>query len=138
VRIPGWQLPIDPDEPPPHLRAGLVLLVGLGGIPGALARYGLEQAFTAHPHGLPVATMLVNLTGAFALGLLIPLVHRHSGWRYLLGTGFLGAYTTYSTFAVETDLLARHSHVGVAALYSLGSVALGFVLAGIGPRLVQR
>jgi fluoride exporter len=107
--------------------------VAAGGAAGCLARYGV---LTAVP--LPLAgTLLVNLTGALALGLLLESLARR-GDRPLLrlaaGTGFLGAFTTYSTFAVEVDLLLRDGAAATAFGYAAASLVGGVlaVLAGVG------
>ncbi len=96
------------------------LLVGLGGALGALARFGIGR-WVAHRHGrhrFPVGTFLVNLTGAAALGVLHGLGAAGDA-ALLLADGFLGAYTTYSTFLSE----------GVGTrwrpLYLIGTLALG-------------
>jgi CrcB protein len=116
---------------------GAVVAVALGGALGAPARYELGRAL--HPAaGFPVATLAVNLSGAFALGLLVVLVgERLAPRRYVrqfFGTGLLGAYTTYSTFAVESDLLLRHGRIGVAIGYVLATVVGGLAVAALGAR----
>ena len=83
-----------------------------------------------------MATLTVNLSGAFVFGVLVVVVgERLPPTRYLrqfFGTGVLGAYTTYSTFAVETDLLVRHARVGVAVGYVVATVVGGLLLAALG------
>ncbi len=94
--------------------------VMLGGAAGALARAGLAE--TLH---WPWATLLANLAGT---ALLAWLVEKNVA-RHLLGTGFCGALTTFSTFQIETIRLARDSGVAVAGAYSLGSMAAGMAIA---------
>jgi fluoride exporter len=117
---------------------GAIVAVAIGGALGAPARYELGRAWHA-TGGFPVATLAVNLSGAFALGLLVVLVgERLPPRRYVrqfFGTGVLGAYTTYSTFAVEADLLLRHSRIGVAIGYVLATVVGGIVCAALGARV---
>lgn len=116
---------------------GVLAAIALGGALGAPARYGLAQLVQVSPGAFPWATFWTNVSGSFAIGLLLALVlERFPPNRYLrpfLATGFLGAYTTYSTFAVETDLLARDGHVPVALGYAAASLlaGLGAVWAGI-------
>lgn len=117
----------------------LFWIVVAGGAAGTLARHGVSEWLD--PGRLfPLGTFTVNLTGSFVLGALLTALvlrgddsgRRHEA-RLLLGTGFLGGYTTYSALAVETDTLLRHDHVALGLAYAVGSVALGLVaaLAGV-------
>jgi CrcB protein len=78
----------------------------------------------------------VNLAGAFVLGWLLTWLAERSApsryWRFLLGTGFCGALTTFSTFQVETFELARHGDVALAIGYPLASIAAGMAVAVTG------
>ena len=122
-----------------HRRAQppVVLAIALGGALGAPARYGVARLVHAAPDGFPWATFWTNLTGSFALGLiLVAILEWFPPTRYLrpfVATGFLGAYTTYSTFAVETDLLVKNGHAAVAVAYAVASLGGGIlaVWAGI-------
>lgn len=139
-------LPLDPDvvQPgafkwPPHLTPSLQLTVFVGGCLGALAHYGVTIIIPDETNGWPYATLIVNLFGAFALGFLLQtLFHQGSddGRRKLLrlgiGTGFVGAFTTYSSLAVETDLLIGGNHVATAVTYALVTVIAGIVLSAFG------
>ncbi|MEQ8845327.1 MAG: fluoride efflux transporter CrcB [Phycisphaerales bacterium] len=127
-----------------------ILAVAVGGAVGASARYGVARGaialFKEHPLALPLATLGVNVAGCLLIGLVLPwLLAREAGGsaghvRLLVVVGALGAFTTYSTFGVETFVLWREGKVGVA-LASVGlhlvlgfaAVALGFA---IGERLV--
>ncbi|WP_199906935.1 fluoride efflux transporter FluC [Aeromicrobium chenweiae] len=113
-------------------------LVALGGAAGTLTRYGIS-----HPLDdgrlLPAGTFGVNVAGSFVLGaLLTALVLRgdDSGGRrtlrLLLGTGFLGGFTTYSALAVQTHTLLRDDHVALGLAYAVGSVLAGLGAAGAG------
>jgi fluoride exporter len=110
--------------------------VALGGALGAPARYGISLAVHVTPGTFPWGTFWTNVSGSFVLGLVLTfLLERFPPSRFLrpfVATGFLGAFTTYSTFAVETDLLVRNGHVGVAAAYALGSLAAGFTAVWVG------
>ena len=105
------------------LRASYIALVMIGGGAGVLSRYGLEEAVPS-PSGWPLATLLINLSGAWALGALLEGLHRRGpdvgtrrSLRLLLGTGFLGGFTTYSALALESVLLLAPEDSSSAALY---------------------
>lgn len=112
-------------------------LVAVGGAVGTLSRHGIAEALDGD-RLFPLATFLVNVTGSFALGaLLAVLLVRSDGapanrLRLLLGTGFLGGYTTYSALAVDTDTLLRGEHVALGLAYAAGSVVAGLVAAFAG------
>ncbi len=113
-----------------------VALVGVGGAAGTLARYGLGRLAPVAAGTFPTTTFTINVTGAFVLGLLLGVLARtHPSdrvWRPLLGVGFLGGYTTFSTFALETTQLVRRHHAAVAGVYVVASVLVGIVAARIG------
>jgi CrcB protein len=119
-------------------RAGMttVLLVGVGGFLGANVRFGIS-AWARRRHGarFPVGTLIANLSGSFLIGLVLGVIHDRD-LRLLLASGFLGAETTFSTFAVESVMLedrasGRRAAVNVAAntLGSLTAAAVGLILA---------
>ena len=107
-----------------------VALVALFGAAGALSRYGIASAVGTR--SFPVATLAVNVAGSFLLGLLLASGASATA-RTALGVGFLGAFTTFSTFAVEADGLSRTT----ATTYVLLSVVLGIGAAMLG-RAVAR
>lgn len=115
---------------------GVVAAVALGGALGAPARHGISLVVHVTPGTFPWGTFWTNVAGSLAVGFVLALLlERFPPSRYLrpfVATGFLGSFTTYSTFAVETDLLVKNGHVGVAAAYALGSLAAGFVAVWIG------
>ncbi|WP_245991889.1 fluoride efflux transporter CrcB [Mycetocola lacteus] len=118
------------------MSAGVFALVILAGGLGGMLRYWLDDRIrarvgTAFPWGI----LVVNASGAFALGLLTGLL---GAWglddsvRLILGVGFLGGYTTLSTASVDTVKLIRAGHPGRALINALGSLALGVALAALG------
>ena len=115
------------------------LLILIGGALGTAIRAALEAASPAQPGGWPWATFLINVTGAFTLGVLLETLIRRgpdSGVRQFLrlglGTGVLGGYTTYSTFMVETSRLGSSGHLLIAFGYVAASLLLGFAAAWAG------
>jgi fluoride exporter len=108
----------------------------LGGALGSLARYGVglgvAQLFGST---FPLATMLINISGSFVLGVLLSLdgpMVISSGTRLFLATGFCGGYTTFSTFSVETLNLMEKGSYGLALVYLLGNLVGGLVAAWAG------
>jgi CrcB protein len=144
-----YPLPIDPDVQAddvvatsarrprlPHFSLDVVLAVFIGGVLGGLARYAIERAAATPKHGFPWDVLVVNAAGAFVLALLVVLVVEVlPPNRYLrpgLGTGFLGAFTTFSSLAVGADQLVSHDRGGLAAAYLLASVFAGLAAAAMG------
>jgi CrcB protein len=121
-----------------RVRAAAIML---GGAVGAVARAGTAEALPHAAGEWPWATFLVNLAGTIVLAWmttrLTEMVAPTRFWRFLLGTGFCGALTTFSTFQVETIRLARDSGVVLAGSYALASLAAGMVLAA-GATVVAR
>ena len=117
-----------------------VLIAGCGAA-GALARYAVGRA--AGPDAVPWATLMINLAGSLALGAVLgaALEGRLGGTDGLLvaalGVGFLGAFTTFSTFSWESLALLRDGRVSAAAAYVVASVAGGVAAAGLGLAAVR-
>ncbi|MEO3942345.1 CrcB family protein [Paenarthrobacter nicotinovorans] len=114
-----------------HLRGKFIAIVAAGGVFGALARYGLGLVIPA-PGAWPLPTLLINLSGALALGALLeglsrrgPDVGNRQVLRLALGTGFLGAYTTYSTLALDAVHLFTAGAATAAAGYLAASLLGG-------------
>ncbi len=103
---------------------------------GGPARYGVAQVIHVAPNTFPWATFWTNISGSFALGVVLALIlERFPPTRLVrpfLATGVLGAYTTYSTFAVETDLLVKNGHAGIGLAYSGASLVAGFLAVWAG------
>lgn len=104
----------------------------LGALIGAPLRYGIGRAVAKrYRRAFPLGTFLINVTGSFLLGLLFVAVQ--ADWaRAFLGTGLLGAYTTFSTFGTEAVGLLEQKKVGLAALYVFGSAVVGIAAAWLG------
>lgn len=109
------------------------LLVALAGSVGALARYGIGVSVGSRT--FPWTTLGINLVGSFLLGALIH-AGQERGWSdkavIPVGTGFLGAFTTFSTFSVETQTMLRDGRTGAAGAYVGISVVGGVALATLG------
>lgn len=121
-----------------HRDPAALSLVFVGGALGTAARYGAETTWPAEG-GWPWATFVVNLLGAFVLGLLLeallrrgPDLGRRRRLRLLAGSGFCGAFTTYSAFALESVDLIRGGETATAAAYLVSTVILGVIAAFAG------
>lgn len=153
------RLPVDPDvgsgapgaigatgddveravQPRPHARAAqgiVVMSLACGGVLGAVSRYAISLALPAASGQFPWGTFLINASGSFVLGFLLVLLMeqfpRGRLARPVIGTGFLGAYTTFSTFMVDAVELVHDGSIGTAAAYVLASIAAGLVAAWLG------
>lgn len=112
------------------------LWVALAGAAGAIARYLVDRAVQRVRDGhWPWGTLIVNVTGCFVLGLVWGWVDQHHADKLLqtiAGTGFCGAYTTFSTFSIETVRLLESERYGAAARYVLASLVAGGLAAAAG------
>jgi CrcB protein len=112
--------------------------IGFAGAVGVLARHAVQQIVPRHG-GVPWGTLLVNVSGAFILGLLFTLIVRRFEapmWvQESLLVGFLGGYTTFSAFSLETFLMIERGRIALAASYSLGSVLGGVTAVFVGIHL---
>jgi CrcB protein len=112
------------------------LVVGLGGFLGANVRFLLGR-WAAQRWGtdFPLGTFLINVSGSFILGLFMQLSNRlvwNDAWRLLIAIGFVGAFTTFSTFEYETFELLRQGNLLRAGMNVIGSVAIGFLAVYLG------
>ena len=113
-----------------------------GGALGALARYLVTLAFGRTPYaGTGVATLLVNVSGSFLLAFLATLAAQgrvSPFWVLTLGTGFTGAFTTFSTFELEAHTLLKTGQIGAALLYTSGNLVLGYGALLLGVLIGER
>ena len=120
-------------------------LVLIGGAAGTAARASLENWLPPSASGVPWTTLTINLTGSFILGLLLETLSRAGadrgvlrGARLTVGTGFLGGFTTYSTFVVETADRLRGGNGLVAVAYLVVSVVACLAAAALGISIAAR
>lgn len=119
-----------------------ILLVGIGGFIGSVARYklgGLVLHLAAQQR-FPYSTFAVNVFGCLVMGLLAGAATRYEvfgpGTRLLLFTGVLGGFTTFSAFGLEATQLIRRGEFWIAALYAGSSVVLGIAAVWVGIRVI--
>jgi len=117
-----------------------VLLVGLGGSLGSIARYLCQRWFTQHyPSHFPWGTFAVNGAGCLLIGIFWGLSFRSFGsnesWKLLLMTGLCGGFTTFSAFTLEGIGLLKEQRTGLFFSYVLGSVVLGLAATYAGMKL---
>jgi CrcB protein len=113
-----------------------LLMIGLGGALGAISRYGLSQlAINLFGKGFPFGTLIANFVGSLLIGLLFSLIEAHSlipQVRIALGIGFLGAFTTFSTFSLDTVLMIQAGDIQKALLNILFNLGLSLMAVFIG------
>lgn len=114
------------------------LLVALGGAFGAMTRYGMNLLFGGAFLPFPFATFLINVTGSFLIGFLLARFTDNETVKLLFVSGFLGAYTTFSTFEYEAFQLTETKQLMLAFLYVAMSFALGFIGVALGIWLARR
>jgi CrcB protein len=121
----------------------LYFLIALGGACGAMSRYGIAQMVNTYLSAIhwPVATFAVNFTGSFAIGAVYVLITEksalHSDWRYVLIVGFLGAFTTFSTFSLEAVSLFEAGKALLAASYMFATLASCILGCWLGILLIR-
>lgn len=111
--------------------------VGIGGFFGAMTRYGLSQIIP-QVSGLPYTIVCINSIGCFCLALLFTKYTKRTPVILAVGTGFLGAFTTFSTFTVDTLLLVEQGHWFIASSYIASSIGGGLLSAALGVYLARR
>ena len=118
------------------------IIVGIGGFVGAIVRYALAVWIgQAWGRAFPLGTFVINVSGSFLIGMLMKLFTERyyfdPAWRILFVVGFLGAYTTFSTFEYETGKLINDSEWLFAAMNVVLSVTAGFVALKFGEVLAK-
>jgi CrcB protein len=119
------------------------LLVVIGGGIGALTRYVAASAIMARFGGkFPLGTLVINVSGSFLIGLLMTILTERfkldPGWRLLLVVGFLGGYTTFSSFEWETYTSVRDGGIWTGMLNVVSSIVLGYVAVWLGAVFARR
>jgi fluoride exporter len=119
-----------------------ILLVGVGGFVGSVARYLVAILFSSQISSVfPFATLTVNIVGCFLIGILFALSDRGNvlspEWRILLTTGFCGGFTTFSTFSYESLRLMQDGEYLYLAAYVFISVFIGLTATYLGIALVR-
>lgn len=119
----------------------LTVLVGLAGAAGAVGRFSADRAIAARlPAGVPLTTVVINTTGSLLLGLVVGAGRWHgldAGAVHVLGTGLLGAFTTFSTVSLDAVQQARQGRWGWAAAVAGGGLAVCLLAAGAGLGLAR-
>lgn len=115
-----------------------LISVMLGGFFGALTRYWIGE-WISTDNGFPLGTFIINLIGCFFLGWCLTFITFRKNikpeFTLLIGTGFIGSFTTFSTFSVETILLFQNGLAGYGTIYVLFSIIFGLLLAYTGLKL---
>lgn len=119
-----------------------LLLVGTGGFFGSVARYGVKLLTDRYiSSSFPYGTFIVNMAGCFIIGLLAGFIQYREnpadGYWLLLATGFCGGFTTFSTFALENNLLLAERQSATVFIYTALSLVLGLLLCRAGVWLAR-
>ena len=119
-----------------------ILLVGLGGGLGSIARYiGQRWMLVTYPHSFPFGTFGVNIIGCFLIGLFWGLTFKsfpeNESWKLFLMTGLCGGFTTFSAFTLEAIGLIKEQKTGLFLLYIGGSVVAGLLATYIGMKIFR-
>jgi CrcB protein len=118
------------------------LLIAAGGALGSIARYWVSATVSGREGTrFPWGTFVVNISACIIIGFTLTWLGRHvelnPAWRYLIPTGFIGAYSTFSTYEWETFTTMEAGEVGIALLYVVSSVAVGLAAVWIGAKLAS-
>ena len=119
-----------------------ILLVGLGGGLGSMARYLCQRwMLIIYPHSFPFGTFGVNMIGCFLIGLFWGLTFRsfaeNESWKLFLMTGLCGGFTTFSAFTLEGIGLVKEHKAGLFLLYTGGSLITGLLATYIGMKIIR-
>src|SRR3954466_6455831 len=145
---PFPDFPVDPDVtreadvPPPVVHTQVVAAVAVGGALGALARWAIAEGLPHDSGRFPWDTLLTNVLGCFLIGVLMVIVIERLPAQRLVrpffGTGVLGGFTTFSTYAVDARTLVASDHPALAAAYVVGTLLAGLLAVVVGLRLTER
>ena len=118
------------------------LLIALGGALGSIARYWVGSTIAARMGiRFPYGTLIVNITACIVIGFSLTYLSRRAdmspAWRYLIPIGFIGAYSTFSTYEWETLTTMRSGEFALASLYAVGSLVLGLAAVWGGSWLAE-
>lgn len=118
------------------------LLIAVGGALGSMARYWVGATISGRWGAkFPYGTFVINLTACLIIGFVLTLLGKRAGlnpaWRYLIPIGFIGAYSTFSTYEWETLSTLRSGAVAMAALYAFASLFLGLMATWVGSVLAE-
>jgi CrcB protein len=119
------------------------LFIALGGALGSIARYWVSTTIAARTGiKFPYGTLVVNLTACLIIGFTLSFLAERTdlnpAWRFLIPIGFIGAYSTFSTYEWETLTTMRSGAFAIAALYAVGSLILGLAATWAGSALAER
>lgn len=116
-----------------------LLLAGAGGAIGTMLRYAVSHFY--QPALFPMATLIINVTGSLAIGVVMALCIKHeaapAGWKLFFATGICGGFTTFSAFSFENLSLLQNGKVLLSLLYIAGSVLMGIGAAWLGFKLIN-
>ena len=118
----------------------IVIGIAVAGALGAMARYGLDELIGRRAGAFPWGIFVVNITGAFLIGFAVEALEprfEESWVRAAIVTGFLGAYTTFSTFSLDTAFLMERGELAAAAAYIAASVVLSIAALFAGLHLIR-
>jgi len=118
------------------------LLIALGGALGSVARYWVGSTVAGRMGTrFPFGTFVINLTACIIIGFSLTYLGKRTGmdpaWRFLIAVGFIGAYSTFSTFEWETLSTLRSGAFALASLYAVGSLILGLIATWCGAALAE-
>lgn len=118
------------------------LLIAIGGALGSVARYWIANAVGSRLGSrFPYGTLIVNLSACLIIGFSLTFLSRRveisPAWRFLIPIGFIGAYSTFSTYEWETLSTLRSGALALAALYSVGSLLLGLAAVWCGAWIAE-
>jgi fluoride exporter len=116
------------------------LYVFIGGLFGSILRYLISEVIYPLPNGFPIQTFLINIVGCFFLGFFLPLakVHLKPEYILLIGTGFTGAFTTFSTFSLDNVVLIDEHKLLVSFSYIVLSIVIGISLSFLGFKAAEK